>query len=182
METGRKEPGVAMRILVYPDPELRRAAEPVARVDAELRRTVRDMFVVMYESRGIGLAATQVGLPLRLFIMNVTGEPGDETVILNPQLVESDGEEINEEGCLSVPGVTGNVRRPATVVLQGYSLGGKEVEYEFQALYARVVSHELDHLDGRLIIDRMGQAARLGSRPRLRELEELYQDSLSSGS
>lgn len=169
-----------MRILVYPDPGLRRAAEPVIRIDGEVRRVVRDMFALMYEARGIGLAATQVGLPLRLFIMKVTGEPDGETVILNPEFVERDGEQLAEEGCLSVPGVSGKIRRPATVVLRGYGLEGKEMDYEFQELYARVVSHELDHLDGRLIMDRMGPAARLSSQARLKELEESYQVSAGS--
>ena len=170
-----------MRILLYPDPELRRAAEFVARIDNELRHVVRDMFALMYEARGVGLAATQVGLPLRLFIMNVTGEPEDETVVLNPQLVEEEGEQVAEEGCLSLPGVAGNIRRPGAVQVRGYSLECDEVDYRFEDLGARVVSHELDHLDGRLIIDRMGPAARLDSQARLRELEESYGASATSG-
>jgi len=166
-----------MRILLYPDAGLRRAAEPVPRVDAELRDAVREMFTTMYEAAGVGLAAIQVGLPLRLFIVNLTGEPKDETVVLNPEVLSEQGEQVAEEGCLSLPGVTAKIRRPAELLLRGYDLEGNQVEYHCQELYARVVCHEMDHLAGRLIIDRMGPAARIGNRSRLKELEANYRGS-----
>lgn len=163
-----------MRILLYPEPGLRRPAEPVTRIDAELRRTVRQMLDLMYRASGIGLAATQVGLPWRLFVFNLTGRAEDERVLLNPEVLEREGEQVGEEGCLSLPGVSGKVRRPLRVVVRGYDLEGNELEYEGSDLFARLVCHEMDHLAGQLIIDRMGPAARLGNQARLKELEESY--------
>jgi len=138
------------------------------------------MFDTMYEASGVGLAATQVGLLLRLFVLNLTGEPGDELVLINPERPHESGEQVVEEGCLSLPGITGSVRRPAEVVVRGYDLKGHEVEYECRDLSARAVCHEMDHLEGRLIIDRMGPAARLSNRARLKELEEEYRSTDSS--
>ena len=169
-----------MRILLYPDPDLRRPAEPVARVDTELRRLVRQMFVAMYDAEGVGLAAVQVGRPLRLFILNLTGEHEGETVLINPCLVQQEGEQVTEEGCLSLPGVTAKLRRPLKLVVRGYDLDGNEVELCCQELSARAVGHEMDHLDGQLIVDRMGPAARIGNRPRLKELEDSYRNSAAS--
>ena len=171
-----------MRILLYPNPSLRRPAEPVTRIDAELRHTVRQMFDLMYEAAGIGLAATQVGLPLRLFVVNLTGRAEDETVLVNPEVLTAEGEQTSEEGCLSLPGVTGTVRRPLHLVVRGYDLEGDELEYEGRETFARVVCHEMDHLAGQLIIDRMGPAARLGNRARLKELEESYRSRAGSTS
>lgn len=171
-----------VRILLYPNPSLRRPAEPVTRIDAELRHTVRQMFDLMYEAAGIGLAATQVGLPLRLFVVNLTGRAEDETVLVNPEVLTAEGEQTSEEGCLSLPGVTGTVRRPLHLVVRGYDLEGDELEYEGRETFARVVCHEMDHLAGQLIIDRMGPAARLGNRARLKELEESYRSRAGSTS
>jgi len=169
-----------MRIVLYPDPILRRTAGPVVSIDGELRRVAREMFDTMYGASGVGLAATQVGLLLRLFVLNLTGEPGDELVFINPEMLRESGEQMVEEGCLSLPGVTGSIRRPVEVVVRGYDLKGKEVEYECRDLCARAVCHEVDHLEGRLIIDRMGPAARLSNRARLKELEEEYRSTDSS--
>jgi len=171
-----------LRILAYPDPHLREAARAVERIDARLRRVIGEMFPTMYEARGVGLAATQVGVPLRLFVVNVTGEPEGEMVIINPELSVQEGERIAEEGCLSVPGVTASIRRPARVIVCGYDVHGEEVEYECEDFFARAICHELDHLDGQLILDRMGQTAKLTQRSRLKELEEAYHDSDSPGS
>jgi len=164
----------AMRIVLYPDPALRQPAEPVVRIDKALRRAVREMFVAMYDASGVGLAATQVGLPLRLFVFNLGGEPAHETVVINPEVLREGGEQVVEEGCLSLPGVTAKIRRPVQLVVRGYDLEGNQLEYECRDLCARAVSHELDHLQGQLIIDRMGSAARLTNQARLRELEEQY--------
>jgi len=169
-----------MRILAYPDPELRRPAQVVERIDAELRRIVQEMFPTMYEARGVGLAATQVGVPLRVFILNLTGEPEGETVVVNPELAAQEGEQVAEEGCLSIPGVSAKIRRPACVVLRGYDLAGNEIEYECRELFARAVCHELDHLEGQLITDRMGRAAKLTQQSKLRELEESFRGSTAS--
>ena len=169
-----------MHIVLYPDPILRQTAEPVVSIDGELRRVAREMFDTMYGASGVGLAATQVGLLLRLFVLNLAGEPGDELVLINPEMLRETGEQIVEEGCLSLPGITGSIRRPVEVVVRGYDLKGKEVEYECRDLWARAVCHEMDHLEGRLIIDRMGPAARLSNRARLKELEGEYRSTDSS--
>ena len=169
-----------MRILVYPSPDLRRPAEPVLRVDAQLRRLVRQMFVTMHDAAGVGLAAVQVGRSLQLFVLNLTGEREGETVLINPRVLSREGEQVAEEGCLSLPGVTAKIRRPLELTVCGYDLQGNEVELRCQELLARAVAHEMDHLDGQLIIDRMGPAARLGNRPRLKELEESYRSSAAS--
>ena len=163
-----------MRILLYPDPALRQPAEPVVRIDKALRRAAREMFVAMYDASGVGLAATQVGLPLRLLIFNLGGDSAEETVLINPEVLREGGEQIVEEGCLSLPGVAAKIRRPVELVIRGYDLEGNELEYECRDLCARTVSHEIDHLEGRLIIDRMGSAARLTNQARLKELEEHY--------
>lgn len=152
-----------MEILTYPHPTLRRVAKPLRRVDADLRKTIRQMFDIMYASKGIGLAANQVDLPLRLFIVNLTAKPdeGDELVFINPVIsLPRGGSEEAEEGCLSLPGLYGNVTRPKQVRINAYSLAGHEIESDATGLFARCVQHELDHLDGVLFPDRMSATAR----------------------
>jgi len=169
-----------MHVVLYPDPVLRQRAEPVVSIDEELRRAARGMFETMYGASGVGLAATQVGLLVRVFVLNPTGAPRDELVLINPEILRQSGEQVVEEGCLSLPGVTGSIRRPAEVVVQGYDLKGNEVECECHELCARAVCHEMDHLNGRLIIDRMGPAARLSNGARLKELRGQYRSATSS--
>ena len=152
-----------MQILTYPHPTLRRVAKPLRRVDAELRNTIRQMFDLMYEAKGIGLAANQVDLPLRLFIVNLEAKPdaGEELVFINPVIsLPRGGSEEAEEGCLSLPGLYGQVVRPKQVRLNAYSLQGKEFEADLSGLFARCCQHELDHLDGVLFPDRMSATAR----------------------
>jgi peptide deformylase len=152
-----------LQIITYPHPTLRRASKPLRRVDAELRKRVREMFDLMYAAKGIGLAANQVDLPLRLFIVNLTGKPteGEELVFINPVIsLPRGGSEEAEEGCLSLPGLYGNVTRPKQVRINAYSLSGNEIEADATGLFARCVQHELDHLDGVLFPDRMSATAR----------------------
>src|SRR3954471_17135190 len=152
-----------MQIITYPHPTLRRVSKPLRRVDAELRRTIREMFELMYAAKGIGLAANQVDLPLRLFIVNLEAKPeeGEELVFINPVIsLPRGGSEESEEGCLSLPGLYGPVIRPKQVRINAYSLDGKEVKIDATGLLARCVQHELDHLDGVLFPDRMSPAAK----------------------
>ena len=151
-----------MQIITYPHPTLRRASKPLRRVDAELRQTIRQMFDLMYEAKGIGLAANQVDLPLRLFIVNLEARPdaGEELVFINPVIsLPRGGSEEAEEGCLSIPGVYGQVVRPKQVRLNAYSLKGEEFAADLSGLFARCCQHELDHLDGVLFPDRMSPTA-----------------------
>lgn len=146
-----------MEIVTYPHPTLRHKSKPIKRVDAELRAVVKEMFELMYAAKGIGLAANQVDLPIRLFIVNLEGdrEEGEEMVFINPVISNPKGSEQGEEGCLSLPGLYGNVVRPKKVRVNAYNLQGEEISADIDGLCARVVQHETDHLDGVLFIDRM---------------------------
>ncbi len=144
-----------IKIYKVGDEILREEAEEVKNIDGELVDFVKKMFFTMYNNRGIGLAATQVGSKKRFFIVDMTlnQEPGKKLVIINPVIVEAEGEEIGEEGCLSVPGVSESVKRKEKVLLKGISLDEKEIEIEASGLLARVFQHEIDHLNGKLFID-----------------------------
>ncbi|HUY88898.1 MAG TPA: peptide deformylase [Pirellulales bacterium] len=168
-----------MRIINYPHPTLRRTSKLLKRVDAELHKLVREMFDLMYadEHRGIGLAANQVDLPYRLFVVNLTADPAlkdQEHVFINPLLSQPKGTAEAEEGCLSLPGLYAQVRRPERIKINAYNLAGLEVTYELDDLFARVVQHETDHLDGVLFIDRLSSTARLAVQEALDEFEELF--------
>ncbi|MFV0446739.1 MAG: peptide deformylase [Planctomycetaceae bacterium] len=151
---------VAMQIVHYPHPVLRFKSGDVTRIDDRFHATVRQMFELMYAANGIGLAANQVGLPLRFFIMNPSGEPEeteDELVLINPVIRNRKGNVVGEEGCLSLPGLYGDVRRAEEVVVDAFDLSGQGIRIELQELPARVVQHEFDHLDGTLFIDRISE-------------------------
>lgn len=173
-----------MQIITYPHPTLRHKSKPIRRVDAELRRIVRDMFGLMYENKGIGLAANQVDLPLRLFVVNLKSNPqeGEEMVFLNPVISFPKGSDEAEEGCLSLPGVYGNVIRPKQVRINAYTLEGQEVDIVATELLARCVQHELDHLDGVLFPDRMSPAARNDLLDELDEFETEFASRRGTGS
>lgn len=162
-----------LQIIHYPHPTLRRKSKPVKRVDAALRQTVRRMFELMYEARGIGLAANQVDLSLRLFIVNLSGEPeqGEELVFINPVLSRPKGVDEASEGCLSLPELYGNVTRPKRIRVTAFSLDGQAIDEELDGLLSRVVQHETDHLDGILFTDRMSHTGRLTVAEALEEFE-----------
>jgi peptide deformylase len=151
-----------LKIITYPHPTLRRVSKPLRKVDAELRKKIRQMFDLMYAAKGIGLAANQVDLPLRVFIMNLEAKPdaGEELVFINPVVsLPRGGSEEAEEGCLSLPGLYGPVTRPKQVRINAYSLDGKEIKTDVTGLFSRCVQHEVDHLDGVLFPDRMSPSA-----------------------
>lgn len=152
-----------MEIVTYPHPTLRHKSKPIKRVDALLREIVREMFELMYAAKGVGLAANQVDLPIRLFVANLEGdrESGEELVFINPVVSMPKGTEENEEGCLSLPGLYGNVIRPKRVRINAYDLQGEEINEDIDGLFSRVVQHETDHLDGVLFIDRMTESAKI---------------------
>jgi peptide deformylase len=163
------------RVLTYPDPRLRLKSEPIREITAEVRRRARAMFPLMYEERGIGLAAPQIGWNVRLFVVNVTGRPEDELVLVNPVCVEKKGGMWSfEEGCLSLPGIRGKVEREREVIFEGTDLDGEPVRLEARELPGRCLLHEYDHLDGVLFIDRLSPAKKQSIKRRLKELEEFF--------
>jgi peptide deformylase len=165
-----------VQLCLYPDPVLRRRAAPLEDIDDEIRQKAQDMFEIMYAESGVGLAAPQVGWGARLFVVNTSGEPGADTerVYVNPEIVETQGEAVDEEGCLSIPGVRGKVTRHQRVVVRACDLQGQPFEEALEDLEARVVQHELDHLDGILFISRLGVSDRLLARKVLKQLEREY--------
>lgn len=146
------------RIVKYGDPVLSTPTKAVAEINGEIRDLVRDMVETMYAAPGVGLAATQVGVGLRVAVIDVTAgqEPGHVIILINPQVIEQEGKQVEEEGCLSIPGYTEYVHRPARAVVKALNLEGREFTLEGRELLARAFCHETDHLDGKLFIDRLG--------------------------
>jgi len=138
-------------VVKYPDPALRERAKNVSKVDPSVKKLVEDMAATMRETSGLGLAANQVGVLQRVFVYDDGTGLG---VLINPKIVSAMGEQLGIEGCLSVPGLQGEVRRAEEVVVKGTDLNGKTVKIKAQGLLARVFQHEMDHLDGTLFIDR----------------------------
>ena len=172
-----------LHIITFPHPTLRRVSKPIKRVDATLKDLIRQMFTLMYGQKGVGLAANQVDLPLRLFIMNLEGKEGagEEFVFLNPVISRHKGSAEAEEGCLSIPGVYGDVIRPKQVRIQGYGIDGKEINVDLTGLAARCVQHEVDHLDGVLFFDRMSESGRGDLLDELYEFETDFQSKRATG-
>ena len=169
---------MSLQIIHYPHPTLRHRSRPIKRVDAELRKYIEEMIELMYEHEGVGLAANQVDLPYRLFVANEKGDPAakeHEQVFINPVLSGGHGQEEDEEGCLSIPGLRAPVTRNAKIKIQAYDLAGNEISREVSGLMARIVQHETDHLDGTLFIDRLGPASLLAFRDQLEEFELAFQ-------
>lgn len=152
----------ARKIIKFGHPVLHRRAEPIININEEIVTLARDMVETMYLAPGIGLAAPQVGVSQRLITVDLSlGEKPDELIILiNPEILEEEGEAIEEEGCLSVPEIREKVRRPDRLKIRGFNLEGKEIEMEAYGLLARVFSHELDHLEGKFFIDRLSPLKR----------------------
>ena len=144
-------------ILQYPDARLREAAKPVAQITPEILQLVDDMAETMYDAPGCGLAANQVGVPLRIFVIDTAGEdePSDLRVYINPEIVELDGVQVWEEGCLSFPGATEEIKRAEKVKVKALDRDGKEFTVEAEGLLAVAIQHENDHLNGVLMIDKL---------------------------
>lgn len=144
-------------ILLYPDPVLRRPAAAVDRFDPQLSQLVRDLAETMYSASGVGLAAPQIGVSLRVAVIDVAPrEPESRLhVLVNPRILASEGRVAGEEGCLSMPGVSEKVDRPRRIRLEAWNVGGERFEMEADEFLARACCHELDHLEGVLIVDRL---------------------------
>lgn len=139
-------------IRIVGDPVLRQKAAEVSDIDGKIAKLVEDMIPTMYDAAGLGLAAPQVGVQKRLFVYDLHDDQGPK-VLINPTISEARGEWVYEEGCLSVPGLHWEIVRPKEVHLTGYDLDGNEVSFEADELTARLFQHELDHLDGKLLLD-----------------------------
>ncbi len=164
------------RVLHYGEEPLRAASEPVTEITEDVRRLVADMFETMNEAKGVGLAAPQVGVNLRLAIIDIGDDP---LVLINPRIIKNSGKETCDEGCLSFPGLTEKVERAKKVVAEATDLDGSVYEIEAEGLLARAIQHELDHLDGVLFIDRISKARKLQIKHELEMIkngESLYDD------
>ncbi|MDX2051298.1 MAG: peptide deformylase [Polyangiaceae bacterium] len=146
-----------LEILEYPDPRLREVAKPVGEITDEIRTLVDSMAETMYDAPGVGLAATQVGVNLRIFIIDIAGEdePSDLKVFINPELFDADGVQVYKEGCLSFPGATEDIKRAETIKVRARDISGKAFELEAEGLMAVALQHENDHLNGVLMIDKL---------------------------
>src|SRR4051794_39891889 len=175
---------LVLRIVPYPHPALRYESRPVTQIDDDLRSKVRAMFELMYASRGIGLAANQVALPYRFFVMNLTADPeqkDQEQVFINPEIVKRHSSIEDEEGCLSFPGLYFNVRRARKIKLRAFDLSGNAIEVEAEDLFSRALQHETDHLAGKLYIDMLGPIGRASVQAKLRDLEVKFREAQAAG-
>ncbi|MEW5774348.1 MAG: peptide deformylase [Thermodesulfobacteriota bacterium] len=152
-----------LTILTYPDPRLKEAAKEIGEITPELKQLAQDMAETMYANEGIGLAATQVGECCRLVVVDITGPEKREglMVLVNPRIVESEGETETEEGCLSVRAYRSKVKRAAQVQVKARDLEGRDVVLDADDLLAVCLQHEIDHLDGKLFIDRISRLKRV---------------------
>jgi peptide deformylase len=162
-------------IRLFGDPVLRQRATEVDNVDASLQRLAQDMIETMYDAPGVGLAAPQVGVQRRLFVYDIGDGP---FAVVNPEIVESSGEWVYEEGCLSIPGMSWELVRPKEVHLRGFDLEGEELDIEADELLARCFQHEMDHLDGVLIVERLDAETR---RDAMRVLRNRTLDAAANG-
>ena len=166
-----------MKILTYPHPVLKYKCKPLQRINQELRDLVAEMFEAMYAAAGVGLAANQVGLPFQLFVMNPAGikeEKEQEYVFINPVILKKTGTVSDNEGCLSFPEIHADVVRPETIEIESISLTGEVQFFKWKDRPARIVQHEMDHLNGVCFIDRLAATATLEVREDLEELHTVF--------
>jgi peptide deformylase len=163
-----------LRIRKYGDPVLRKKASPITEIDEAIRELAEDMIETMQDAEGVGLAAPQVGESLRLFVVDigVIEEDGLPRAFVNAEILSASGEERLEEGCLSIPGITEDVVRPSQIKVRYTTLDGETVEEECEGLLARVIQHEVDHLNGVFFIDRISPMKRRLLEKRLRKIAE----------
>ncbi len=161
-----------LNILHFPDPRLRTVAKPVEKFDDELKQFVRDMFETMYEAPGIGLAATQVDRHIRLLVMDVSEDRNQPRCLINPEIVEAEGEEEMDEGCLSVPGFYETVRRAEKIRVRCQDENGDWTEFDAEGLEAVCIQHEMDHLEGKLFVDYLSNLKRNRIRTKLVKMQK----------
>jgi peptide deformylase len=169
----------SLQIVYYPDPILLKRAATLVTIDDEVRRKAEEMVPLMALEKGIGLAAPQVGWGVRLLLAQPDGD-APAVVLINPEITKKSGSEWGEEGCLSFPGIYGDVLRAKKVWVKAMGLDGKVTELEAEDLYARVLQHEIDHLDGILFVTKMRPADRTQNKRKLEELRRRYEESPAS--
>ena len=163
-----------LTVIHYPDPRLRQRCAAVTEFGDDLKGLAQRMFELMRQHEGVGLAAAQVGIPLRVFVMNATNNAADDFVFCNPEILEPHGAKEAEEGCLSIPDVRVQVRRATRCRIKAQDLAGKPIEREGAEFECRIWQHETDHLNGMLIIDRMGPGDAIAVRKTLRDMEAAF--------
>ena len=154
-------------ILRFPDPRLKKLAEPVRNIDENIRRLARDMAETMYEAPGIGLAATQVDVHKRVIVIDISETRDQLFTLINPEIVESDGQQVYQEGCLSVPGIYDKVERAENVVVRYLDLEGQERTIEADGLLAVCLQHEIDHLNGKVFVEHLSQLKQMRIKAKL---------------
>ena len=164
---------MVLDILEYPDPRLRKIATPVAVVTADIQKLVRDMAETMYAAPGVGLAATQVNVPKRVIVIDVSEARDDLNVFINPTIIAADGEAESEEGCLSVPGYYDMVRRAARITVQAQDEEGRPFELTTGGTLAVCIQHEMDHLVGKVFVDYLSPLKRARLSARLRKKQRI---------
>ncbi|MFW6066360.1 MAG: peptide deformylase [Planctomycetota bacterium] len=168
----------SLRITFYPDARLKQdCAEVPDPADPAVGALAERMFELMFAGRGVGLAGPQVGVTARLFVASPTADTGDRRVYINPRIISSEGSQEDDEGCLSFPGIFCKIKRHASVTIRAQGLDGEWFEESGSDLHARILQHESDHLDGILLVDRMGSVARLSNRKALKALQQRYAEA-----
>ncbi len=162
-----------LKILEYPNDVLLEDAESIKEITEEIKTLAKDMIEAMHTAHGVGLAAPQVGVSKQLIVVNPTGEPGNEKVYINPKILKRKGRVMGEEGCLSFPGVFGNVMRASTITVKAMLLTGEEVTFESTDFEARVIQHEIDHLYGILFVTKVQPAEQVAFKQEMRQRELL---------
>ena len=171
-----------LEILEFPDPRLRTVADPVDTFDAELGELIDAMLETMYAANGIGLAATQVNRHIRLLVMDVSESRDQPRVYVNPQIVDSEGEQVYEEGCLSVPGIYANVKRSDRITVEAQDRNGETFREQLDGLNAVCLQHEMDHLAGKLFVDYLSPLKRQLVRKKLQKSRRLAEQEEASPS
>ncbi len=156
-----------LNILHFPDPRLRKVAQPIAKVTDDIRQLADNMLETMYEAPGIGLAATQVNVQKRILVIDISEDKSDPLVLINPEILDAEGEREYEEGCLSVPEAYEAVTRADKVKIKAVNLQGEDFEFNADGLLATCVQHEIDHLDGKLFVDYLSNLKRQRIKKRL---------------
>ena len=156
-----------LQILEFPDPRLRTRAQPVEHVDASLRQFIDDMFETIYPAPGIGLAATQVNFHKRVLVIDISETRDQPLALINPEILQRQGIEETEEGCLSVPGVYDRVTRAERIRVRALNRDGQPIEFDADGLLAVCIQHEIDHLDGKLFVDYLSELKRTRIRKKL---------------
>ena len=168
-------------LTLYPSPLLRRPCPPVEDFGSELAEILEGMYERMHASKGVGLAAPQVGIRQRILVLSATGEKADQIALINPTIVDKFGElTVAEEGCLSFPDIYAEVSRPEKCTVKAFTPEGKEFERTFEGFESRIVQHEYDHLEGVLLVDRMSGADKQRNKAALQDLVDSYKRALAA--